>query len=253
MSHAQTITSPAESPWPWIGAGFLAVTLGIILALGWKRSGGPAGKTAFALGWILVTLLPHIGIVPVGTFVAERFLYVPLAGLSMLAGIAWDGLASGTPVHRLGRGVLCAAFLGMTVLAWNRVGAWRNELTLWQSAVQEEPRNAFAHACCAEAYAHHGEYDAAIHEYRRALTSQPSLETAFIALNNLANIYNRLNRPRVSLILSVKALRIYPEAATPLYNESESYRQLGQAGKAAGLRSQWQKLSSAAPPSSEGL
>jgi tetratricopeptide (TPR) repeat protein len=161
--------------------------------------------------------------VPIDTFVAERFLYAPLAGIGLAAAGLWDYLGSSpreTRQFRLGARWLLGLWVAvLAVLTVAYVGAWRNDLALWKSAVHQEPRNAFARACLAEALSAAGQLEAAREEYQTALRNGPSMAVAVSCLTNLAEIENRLGRPEQALAWSRKALQAQPRAAPALYNE----------------------------------
>jgi hypothetical protein len=89
---------------------------------------------AFALLWIPVTLLPSVLLaltdIPSAS-VAERYLYIPSAGLSLL--LAW--VFTSAPVSGRGRSaLLAAAFIlaaSYLVFTVDRQRVWRNSVSLW--------------------------------------------------------------------------------------------------------------------------
>ncbi len=227
VSHRQYVDVPWQSPWPWVGLALFAAQAWLAARL-WRRR---ATLPAYALAWPLLTLLPVLGVVPAVTFVAERFLYAPLAGVGLLAGWTWDRVPTWSGRRRNGtalwRGTLCLWLLLLATGAFRRTGVWKNEVTLWESAVAQDPQNAFARVCLAQAYAGKKEYGRAEEEYRAALDRSPSLDTAFAALNNLAELRNRQGRPEQSLAWSEKALSLRPGAPAALYNRVVSLALLG--------------------------
>jgi len=242
VSHGQTIDNPWNSPGPWVGALFLGACaiLGTFL---WRRRSKPEGRTAAgSLAWIFITLLPVLGIFPIDAVVCERFLYVPLFGAAVLWGWSWDALSRKKSLEMTGKSILVLITAAWITLSFQRTPAWENELTLWQSAVQEEPRNAFAHACCAEAYAQRGLLPDAIQEYEATLAHEPSVEIAYAALTNLSDLSNRIHEPDASLQWSQKALEIHPDSFPALYNRIESLGLLGKKQKALELLKQTRAL-----------
>ncbi len=232
VSHRQYVDVPWQSPWPWVGLALFAAQAWLATRL-WRRG---ATLPAYALAWPLLTTLPVLGVVPAVTFVAERFLYAPLAGVGLLAGWAWDRIPARLGRRQiLWRGTLCLWLLFLATGAFQRTGAWKNEVTLWESAVAQDPQNAFARVCLAQAYAEKKEYLRAEEEYRAALGRSPSHDTAFAALNNLAELHNRQGRPEQSLAWSEKALSLRPGAPTALYNRVVSLALLGKTQDALAL------------------
>jgi hypothetical protein len=115
------------------------------LGLGWAMvlSGG-ALCAIVALAWrnrlaFLGATLLGVGLAAVANLVADRYLYLPLAGG------AW--LLAGT-LYRLGRtelargavaALIAVAFLGLLVQNLTRQQVFRNERTLWTDAAQKAP------------------------------------------------------------------------------------------------------------------
>jgi hypothetical protein len=229
VSHHQFINSPRENPWPWIGALFEIGTLIIVALLLARTKKHPSlrGIAGCALAWIFLTLMPVLGFVPTDTFVGEHFLYLPLIGVGCLVAVAWQALGQ-ADVARLGRMFIGVAIAGLIALTIRRTGDWKSETALWQSAIRLEPENAFAHACLAEADASNREFDKAELEYMAALTKNPSVDLAFAALNNLANIENRKNNPECALRWSDKASKIHPDSPVVLFNRRVSLTLLKQ-------------------------
>ena len=64
-----------SSPLFWVG---LTWTLSFPLSIKWTP------KLSFALGWIVLTLLPVINIIPIATLAKENFLYLPSIGFCLL-------------------------------------------------------------------------------------------------------------------------------------------------------------------------
>src|SRR5438132_56299 len=90
-------------------AGLLAVLACIVaaIALAKKR---PA--LSFAILFFYVALLPVSNwITPISVLVAERFLYTPVFGVALLAGIAWAALPTRRVQYLTGAGVLAAAIM----------------------------------------------------------------------------------------------------------------------------------------------
>jgi hypothetical protein len=139
---------------------------------------------ALALGWILISLLPVLHLIPIVPFFAERFLYFPIMGLAI--GAAW--LFKNFRGARIPLGVWACALAIVTVL---EVPHWQNEQSLWANAVRQEPANAFAHACLAQTM---GDTPEAERQYLLALINRPSENIRYAALNNLAALNHHWNR-----------------------------------------------------------
>ena len=124
-------------------------------------------------------------LVPIGTILAERTLYLPLIGVAALAA----GLADAR-VPSSGRRVATAVVAVLLVAgAWRTVvrnGDWVDELHLWASALQVVPQSAKAHAGYAAARfaadPRHADIDVVIAEAERAVAILPTYTSALVNL-----------------------------------------------------------------------
>jgi Tfp pilus assembly protein PilF len=117
----------------------LALTGGA-LALGRRRPYLPVGWL-----WFLGTLVPMLGLVQVGSQArADRYTYVPLVGLAIVA--AWgtpDLLTRLRAPRRLALVLGGAAVLALSAHSFQQVGVWRSSETLFAHAVAVEPDSFF--------------------------------------------------------------------------------------------------------------
>ena len=130
----------AVPAWEWAGAALLLVGLSIIVVLAGQR------RRYLSVGWFwyLGTLVPVIGLVQVGAqSMADRYTYVPLIGLFLIA--VW-GAADLTAVWSRGRTGLRAlsgvVIVGCMVATSFQVGTWKNGLTLFGHALKVTKANA---------------------------------------------------------------------------------------------------------------
>jgi protein O-mannosyl-transferase len=163
--HPQHV--PLRSP-PHLAAlaGVLGLTA-LVLALARRQ---PAFAAAW--GWWLVTLLPVLGLVQVGSQArADRFTYLPSVGLALLVG----GL-SVAALGRLGgpgrRGLLVAggAWLAvMTALTAVQVGTWKDGVALWSRVLEVDPGCGRAWIGRAQARAQVADWPEAISDATRSI------------------------------------------------------------------------------------
>jgi tetratricopeptide (TPR) repeat protein len=224
-SHGQYVANPWEHPAPWIGAALLAAWIGTAAFLAWPRRQDRfrSPRTALALAWMVATLAPHLGVLPLDTFVAERFLYLPLAGIAALIGLAFDYFRR----ERLG----AAAILALPLLSFGRTGDWRDETRLWTAAARTEPGNAFARFALAEALYAEGRTAESAQAVREGLALNPSAPLAYAGLNNLSEAALKEGRPGAALRFAEKALRVRPDGPEALFNRRAASAALEARGK----------------------
>jgi tetratricopeptide (TPR) repeat protein len=106
-----------------------------------------------ALGWYVAALSPAANFLfPAGTIFGERLLYLPSAGLALLAGSAFATARSRLPrPFRPGLDVAGLAVLALLAVATLRyAAAWSDELALFRWARESAPRSTRVHQKLAE-------------------------------------------------------------------------------------------------------
>lgn len=203
----------------------LAVCLGatllvVILAV----RGRPAGKPMlFFLAFFFLAVSPTSNlIVFIGSIMAERFLYLPSVGLMGCVVAAMFALGRWNPLRHLAIGRFAWAALGLTCLAlaartYARNSDWKDELSLWSSAVDICPGSAKAHYNLGKALELlPGRLPEAIAEYRVSLRIDPDHADVH---NNLANALSATPGGLQESVAEYRtALRIDPDRAEPHNN-----------------------------------
>jgi len=116
---------------------WIAVAIGVcLIALLWKRS-----RTAFFFACFgFLNLLPASNLLfPIGTIMAERLLYLPLAGWLACVALAIDAMA-----RRFGQARLAPVIIGLiaalfAIRTWVRNIDWKDDLTMARASVQTSP------------------------------------------------------------------------------------------------------------------
>ncbi|MBI3581501.1 MAG: tetratricopeptide repeat protein [Nitrospinae bacterium] len=92
---------------------------------------------AFSFLWFFVVVSPNLNIIPTGTFMAERYVYLPSATLSFFVALAFLNTSGRRRVLlAVGCALVAAAYFAATTV---RNKDWRNEVALWASAVNADP------------------------------------------------------------------------------------------------------------------
>jgi tetratricopeptide (TPR) repeat protein len=129
----------------WRALVSLAVLAGAAAAavLCWRR----AKPVSFSIAFFFVVLAPASNLViPIGTIMAERFLYMPAIALAICAVVAWRAAGRHWPrVRPWGRALLVLVCAAMAVRTWARNSDWADNMSLWSSAVETSPNSYRTH------------------------------------------------------------------------------------------------------------
>jgi tetratricopeptide (TPR) repeat protein len=100
----------------------------------WRRRASPLVVWGWA--WFLISLVPVLNVVPIPTFMAERFLYLPYVGL---VAFAVSVLAPrGTWSSRRVAATVAIVFV-FGALTWSRHRAWSSDEVLWRTTLAHFP------------------------------------------------------------------------------------------------------------------
>ena len=130
--------------------------------------------------WYLGTLIPVIGLVQVGSqALADRYTYIPMAGLLLLAARELKIPAPGPGARAWAAGALCAlATVGLGAQSFRQVGYWRDSVTLFEHALDVRPADGLMHYELARVLEQSGRLDEAIVHYRETLRLRPGFREA---------------------------------------------------------------------------
>jgi tetratricopeptide (TPR) repeat protein len=189
----------------------VCVTVVLLLVFLARRGQKPA---VFLLVFFFVALLPTSNlIVPIGSIMAERFLYLPSVGLagSVAAAIWWAGRR--VPVARTALAAMALVCFALAARSYARNLDWKDELSLWTSAAEVCPESAKAHYNLGRALeALPGRLSDAVAEYRASLRIDPDHADVH---TNLANALAAIGRVPEAIAEYRAALGIEPNRVEP--------------------------------------
>jgi protein O-mannosyl-transferase len=182
-SYAQIplIVSPAE---PVFLAGVGVIVAGMALALwGWWHD----RNVAFAVTLAAVTMSLTVNLlVPIGTIMAERLLYVPSIGFCLLAAIAIEAVAARTSrPFAVAAGICLALSAAYGLRTIERNPVWRDPRTFAEALVRDAPASARSHRELALVYAERGDNERARLELGTALALDPHDGVTLYDLGNI--------------------------------------------------------------------
>lgn len=125
--------------------------------------------------WYVVTLIPVIGLVQVGRqAMADRYTYIPLTGVFVIAAWAAGGVAAGSRRRAMAAGgVACAVLAALSVSAFAQTLHWRDSVALFSRAVRVTRNNGLAEYNLGCALWAKGDQEAGRRHVRRALRLLP--------------------------------------------------------------------------------
>ena len=189
--------------WRALGAGLVGVLLSALVL--WA----PRRRPCLAAGWIwfVVTLLPVIGLIQVGSFSrADRFTYVPLIGVFLA--LTW-GAYELTRTWRYQVMALSvvggAAMVLCLALTRQQLGYWKDGEALFRHALEVTENNQIAHKVLGDALDKKGQTDAAISQFREAIRLKPGYAEAH---NNLGIALNKKGQTAVAISQFREAIRL---------------------------------------------
>ena len=255
---------------PWLG---LFVLIGLAVAAWLLRR--RRALLSFGLGWFFVTWALESSVYPLVEVMVEYRLYLPLVGLSLVAGDVFGLLATKVPRRELAviGGAVVVCLVGLT---WQRNTVWQDPVVLWQDAalkspqkarprhnlgvmylldredyalagfyfrqaIERDPYNAVAYANLGTALFKQGRWQEGEEYYRKALDLRPQLSALAV---NLAQVYIQQHRWAEARVLLEALLAEQP-------GEAAAHNALGivyvQRGDLARAQEQFERALTAAP------
>jgi hypothetical protein len=135
---AVIVATTAADPRFWVG---IAVGIGALAVTCWTWRSQPL--IAMGITWFAVSIAPTSNlVVPIATWLAERFLYLPSVGFSLLVAGTFAVLLERVRAWRWSLVALTiAALVPMTIRTWTRNATWQDSETVAQTLLREHPES----------------------------------------------------------------------------------------------------------------
>lgn len=225
--------APPPGLWWWFAAGFLAVAL-VLTVVATRRS----PPFAFGALWFWITMIPFtaFNILPLNAAImAERFLYLPSAGVCLILGIGFSRLVGPITLTRSSR-VSPAPALGFALLliVYSLLGLWRNEdwkddYRLYLRMVETSPDALLPRVNLAFTQIPRGEVAAAHVHLKRAMEIAPKNGRALAGLGVTETILGERDK---GLELALKGYAYAPRDLTVLAGLGTVYLHRDEPGRA---------------------
>lgn len=146
--------------------------------------------------WFVITLLPVIGIVQIGSqALADRYAYIPMVGLLLIAAWGLPELLARIAGARHGLALAgCAAVVLLTLAAHKQVGYWRDSESLYREVVRVNPRSHIGYSGLGTALSAKGRQDEARKCLLRAIEIDPTDVAARINIGISLAVQGKLDQ-----------------------------------------------------------
>ncbi|MBN4049155.1 tetratricopeptide repeat protein [archaeon AH-315-M20] len=167
----------------------------------------------FSVFWFFIALIPMSNILPLQIFMAERYLYVPSIGFSLLLSYTlfsiYNFKLKDKKMMKILKNVIIIFIILLlsfyVVRTIDRNNDWKDNLTLWGKTVETNPNNSKAHDNLGFTYDRAGDTKKALVEFEKSVELMPN---NFRALANLGVAYAKLKRYNESLEVLQKSIKI---------------------------------------------
>jgi len=163
---------PASLPFWQICGALIVLIIVTVISINIRRQ-----HPYITLGWFwfLITLLPVIGLVQVGSqSMADRYTYIPHIGFFIM--VVWGAgsfVRDSPQIKAVFALSACLVIIASAALTWRQLGYWRDSISLFRHAVSVTEGNYVIYNNLGSVYAQKGDFDAAIREYQNALRIKP--------------------------------------------------------------------------------
>ncbi len=177
LLHPYPVHETAALPW-YIYASVIPMMLMVVAGIVVKTH----RKTIlFTLGFFLINLVLVIQLLPVGrAIVADRYVYIPYLGLSMLLGYFLFLTGRRFRLVLYGSGAIWMIILG--VQTYSRLPVWKNSLSVFSDVISTHPEDESGWYNRGLVYYYLNDYKAALADYDASLARKP---------DNAPALYNR--------------------------------------------------------------
>lgn len=170
---------------------------------------------ALRLGWFwfLAGLVPTLNIYPIANPVAERYLYMPSAGIYIVAAVCLSRIAGGFQLPGLsGRFFAAKAFpvfalMCFAVLTVHRNSDWKNSDTLWEQAYRVTPGSFIVLNNVGLVRSGKQDFEGAVRFFTGSLEINPRNVRAY---SNLGLAYREMGNDALAAETFLQGLRIDP-------------------------------------------
>lgn len=143
-------------------------------------------EISFGTLFFIITLSPVYNIIPIAHPFAERYMYLPLVGLIIVAGAAINPIFEARKSSLLTFLIIVLSIYSFIVVDRNKV--WRDQSSLWADTVRKMPNSSVAHNNLGRAYYREERFEEAVEELKKGIRLKPDAPESHFAL---AQVYHK--------------------------------------------------------------
>ena len=178
-----------------------------------------------SVGWFFITVAPVSNIVfPIGVAKAERLLYLPSAGLCLLAGWTYARAETAVRSKSIPRVALAAVLVALTVRTVARNADWKDNFTLATATLAVSPSSPLMNDIAAEALVKSGEAKRAVPLLQEAVRQAPDMA---LIRSHLGAAYHAQGMLDEAIAEYQEAIRRHPADADAHNNLGVAYLDKG--------------------------
>ena len=248
---ADYVITPVNSPFSliFIVSVFVVILLLITIYKSRQSNVGQGFSLAlsFGISFFLLTMLPVYNAIPIVNPFAERYLYLPMVGFSIIVGVGIHRIftiKTSSPIRGEGGGegwflkrrnlyilavsIVIISIYSFAVIQRNRI--WLDDYSLWSDTVIKMPESTRAHHGIGIVYFKQGRLYEAMEELKLALSLKPGFATD--AHNIIGLIYEKQGQIDEAIKEFKMALSLKPDLHEVHYNLGLVYAKQGQIDEA---------------------
>jgi tetratricopeptide (TPR) repeat protein len=232
----------------------VAVSLAVLALISFVVVRQARRRPYLAVGWVwyLATLGPVIGLTQSGDqALADRFMYVPSIGLSIMVAWGLPDLLAKWPARDIAlRATAVLTLAGCAMVSRHQVGYWANSYVLWQHALDVTSNNHRAENNFANELMEQGRLDEALRHYEAAERLEPVFADAH---NGRGSVLAAKGKVDEAVAEYREALRLKPDHAQTHNNLGNTYYTGGQYDNAFKEYAEAARLAPEMPEAHNGL
>ena len=181
----------------------------------------------FALALIILPLLPIIHLVPSNIVMAERYLFLPTFGYSLLLSLIIFKILEWIKKNGCNKNYLRILLTIIIIIAgvyaittFRRNQNWKDEETLWIKTYTQIPDDARANHNFGAILAKQNKYEEAILKFQKAIELKPDYAEAY---NSLGLSYLAKDQPAAAKAAILQALKLQPHYLEAVKNLGDVY------------------------------